>query len=83
MPDAALLQALDDLLLVYDFLLRGERAEGDLLRLESILGTRIRPMSQQEREDLFVAFTERAREEGWADEGIGEFLEWIHDELGI
>lgn len=81
--DPKLLQAMDDLLVVYDFLLRGERAEGDAARLQSALAPAVRGMTQTERDRLFEDFHDRARDDGWDDDGIDEFLEWLAEELGL
>ena len=44
--DPKVLQSLDDLLVSYDFMLRGERAEGDVARLQSVLAPVLRGMDK-------------------------------------
>jgi hypothetical protein len=78
-----LVRALDDLLVVYDHLERGERAEGDRLRLEAILGPILTSMDGKDRESLFGSFVDHARESGWDDEGILDYLDWLANELGL
>ena len=74
---------MDDLLVCYDFMLRGERAEGDVRRLQGMLGPILQKMDHEGREELFGAFQTRTREAGWMDEGILEFQDWLFRELGL
>ena len=81
--DPKLIQSLDDLLVSYDFMLRGERAEGDVARLQSVLAPALRGMDQSGRAEAFGAFQTRAEQEGWDEEGIFDFLDWLAEELGL
>lgn len=81
--DPKVLQSLDDLLVSYDFMLRGERAEGDVARLQSALAPALRGMDRDGRAEAFGAFQTRAEAEGWDEEGIFDFLDWLAEELGL
>ncbi len=81
--DPKTIQAMDDLLCCYDFALRGERAEGDVLRLQSVLAPVLRGLDREGRDETFAAFRDRTTQEGWDEEGIFDFLDWLAEELGL